>query len=116
VSESQRVRKVQKLTKEVLGEAIQGLKDPRIGFATVTSVKVSPDLRHALVFVSVLGEEEDRQATLAGLTSASAHLRAELGRQIRMKFTPELAFEIDHTPEDADRIERLIHQLHEGDA
>jgi ribosome-binding factor A len=114
--ESQRVRKVQKLTKEVLGEAIGELKDPRIGFTTITSVKVTRDLHLARVFVSVLGDEAAQAETMEGLRSASRLLRIELGRQMRAKFTPELVFELDHTPQDADRLERLISTLKQEDA
>ena len=114
MSPTQRMYKVQKRTKEVLGEAIGGLKDPRIGFATITTVRVTPDLRQATVYVSVLGDDQEQRATLAGLRSARSLLQAELARHLRTKFTPELRFEIDHTPEDAERIERLIHQTHEG--
>ena len=112
--ESQRVRKVQRLAKEVLGEAIAELKDPRIGFVTITSVKVTPDFRSAHVFVSVLGDEEAQARSLQGLRSASRLLRNELGGQMRSKYTPELVFEVDHTPEEADRLERLIDSLHEA--
>jgi ribosome-binding factor A len=112
---SQRTEKVNSLAREVLGEAIQSLKDPRVGFCTVTAVRVTPDLRHAKVFVSVLGSDEEQAATMAGLRRATRHLRAELGRQVRMKYTPELDFELDHTPEHAERIERLIKRLHGDD-
>lgn len=105
---SQRLEKVQKLARQVLGEAIQNLKDPRIGFATVTAVKVTPDLRNAHVFVSVLGDEAQQAATMAGLASARSRLRAELGRQMRTKYLPELTFEQDHGPETAARIEGLL--------
>jgi ribosome-binding factor A len=110
---SQRIAKVQKLTREVLGEAIQGLKDPRIGFATVTAVRVSADLRHARVYVSVLGTDEERTKTMAGLASATPFLRAEIGRQMRLKYLPELTFELDTGPEEADRLETIIKQIHE---
>jgi ribosome-binding factor A len=110
---TQRTEKVQKLAKEVLGESIQALKDPRIGFVTVTGVKVSGDLRHARVFVSVLGSEEEQRATMAGLASARSHLRSDLGRQMRMKYLPELVFELDHSPEEAQRMEELFKRLHE---
>ena len=110
---SQRTEKVQKLTKEILGESIQRLKDPRIGFATVTAVRVSGDLRHARVLVSVLGTEEERRATMAGLRSASPHLRTELGRQMPLKYLPELVFELDTGTDTADRVERLLKQIHE---
>ena len=110
---TQRNEKIQKLAQEVLGESIQSLKDPRIGFVTVTGVKVSADLRHARVFVSILGSEEEQRATMAGLDSARSHLRSDLGRQIRMKYLPELIFELDHTPEEAQRMEELFRRLHE---
>lgn len=110
---SQRTEKVQKLARQVLGESIQGLKDPRVGFVTVTRVKVSPDLRHARVSVSVLGDDDARRDSLRGLESATPHLRAELGRRIRMKYLPELTFEIDHGAEAADTVERLLRRWHE---
>ena len=112
---SQRMRKVQKVAREVLGEAIQNLKDPRIGFVTVTAVRVSADLRHARVLVSVLGTEEEQRATMAGLASATPHLRAALGHEMRIKYLPELAFELDAGAETAERVEQLIRQIHEED-
>lgn len=108
---TQRIERVQKLARQVLGEAIQELKDPRIGFATVTAVKVTPDLRFARVYVSVLGSADDQQQTLNGLKSAGAHLRSELGRQMRVKYTPELSFELDTQAEEAQRLEALFRQI-----
>ncbi len=110
---TQRMEKVQKLARQVLGELILGLKDPRVGFATVTRVKISPDLRHARVFVSVLGSEEEQELTMKALSKARPHLRAELGRQVRMKYSPELTFELDRGPEEAQRLESLIRKIHE---
>ncbi len=112
---TQRTDRVQELARRVLGELIPELKDPRIGFATVTAVKVTPDLRHARVAVSVYGSEEDREATLAGLRSASPRLRGELGHQLKMKYTPELTFELDDTQDVAERIEGLLKKLHEDE-
>lgn len=112
---SQRMEKVQKLARQVLGEAIQELKDPRIGFATVTNVRVTADLRHARVLVSVLGSEEEQKNTMAGLESARSHLRGELGKQMRLKYLPELTFELDHLVEDALRVEELLHKIHEDE-
>lgn len=112
---SQRTDKVSKLARQVLGEAIGSLKDPRVGFTTVTSVRVSADLRHALVFVSVLGDEDEQKDTMEGLKSAKPYLRGELSRQVRMKFTPDLHFELDHGPEDAQRLEALFRKLHRDD-
>ncbi len=112
---SQRTERVQKVARQVLGEAIQSLKDPRVGFVTVTSVRVSPDLRHARVLVSVLGDEEARKASLAGLHSAKPVLRAEMGRQMRMKYLPDLVFELDDGAAEAERIETLLRKIHEED-
>ena len=112
---SQRMEKVQKLARQVLGEAIHELKDPRIGFATVTSVKITPDLRHARVRVSVLGSEDEQAETMSGLKSAKSHLRGELGRQVKLKYLPELTFELDHQAEDAEHLEELLRKIHQED-
>ncbi|HVL65464.1 MAG TPA: 30S ribosome-binding factor RbfA [Actinomycetota bacterium] len=109
---SQRIEKVQKLAKEVLGEAIQNLKDPRIGFVTVTHVRISADLRHGRVLVSVLGTDDEKAATMAGLRSATPHLRHEIGHQMRMKYTPELTFHLDEGAEVAERVEALLRKIH----
>jgi ribosome-binding factor A len=109
---SQRLEKVQKLAREVLGETIQTLKDPRIGFVTVTAVRISGDLQHARVFVSVLGDDDERAATMSGLRSATPFLRSELGRQMKVKYLPELQFELDTGPEEAQRLEALFKKLH----
>lgn len=110
---SQRTEKVQKLAREILADELQSLKDPRIGFATIVAVRVSADLRHARVFVSVLGTPEQQQLTMTGLRSATPHLRSELGRQMRMKYLPELTFELDHGVEEAERVETLLRRIHE---
>lgn len=112
---SQRMEKVQKLARQVLGEAIHDLKDPRVGFATVTAVRITPDLRHARVHVSVLGTPEEQDETMKGLNSAKAHLRGELGRQVRMKYLPELTFELDHQAEEAEHLEELFRKIHQED-
>lgn len=109
------MERLQKLAKQVLGEAIQALKDPRVGFATVTTVRITPDLRHARIFVSVLGTEEEQTSTMAGLESAKPHLKAEMGRQMRMKYLPELEFELDTGPQEAERLERVFRRLHRNE-
>ena len=108
---SQRTEKVQRLAREVLGEEIQNLKDPRLGFVTVTAVRVTPDLRQARVFVSVLGSDDEKTATMEGLKSATPVLRSELGHQIRMKFTPELVFELDTMADEAQRLQEILHRI-----
>jgi len=108
---SQRTERVQRLAREVLGEEIQNLKDPRLGFATVTAVRVTPDLRHARVYVSVLGSDEERDSTMAALQSATPVLRTAVGRQLRMKYTPELVFELDTGADEAQRLEEILHRI-----
>jgi len=108
---SGRMRRVNEAVREVLSEALPELKDPRIGFVTVTGVDTSPDLRQARVFVSVLGGERRRERTLAGLTAAHGVLQAELARQLRLKRTPQLTFEYDPAVERGVRMSKLIDEL-----
>jgi ribosome-binding factor A len=105
------MRRVNEAVREVVSEGLGALKDPRIGFVTVTGVETSPDLRHARVFVSVLGSEAKRERTLAGLAAAHGVLQARLARQLRMKRTPQLAFEYDPTVERGVRMTQLIDEL-----
>jgi ribosome-binding factor A len=109
-----RMRRVNESIKEVLSEGIGSLKDPRIGFVTVTGVETSPDLRHARVFVSVLGSEKKRERTLEGLASAHGILQARLADELRMKWTPQLVFEYDPTVERGVRMSQLIDELDPG--
>jgi ribosome-binding factor A len=109
---SERLQRVSEELREILAAEIQRLKDPRVGFVTVTGVRVTPDLRRARVFYTVLGEERDHKATRAALRSARSHLRAALGHQIRIKVTPELEFEEDDALDRGQRIEQIIQQLH----
>lgn len=113
---TQRMERFQKLAREVLGESIQTLKDPRVGFVTVTEVRITHDLRHAKVYVSVFGSEEERALSLEGLESAKPHLRGVLGRQMRTKYLPELKFYLDTLPEEAEHLERIFNKIHEEQA
>ena len=106
-----RMRRVNESVRQVLSEALPELKDPRIGFVTVTGVETSPDLRHARVFVSVLGTRKQRERTLEGLAAAHGVLQAQLARELRMKRTPPLAFEYDRTVEEGVRMSKLIDEL-----
>src|SRR5438270_10684414 len=108
---SGRMRRVNESLKAVLSDGIGDLKDPRIGFVTITGVETSPDLRHARVFVSVLGTEGKREASLAGLTAAHGVLQARIARELRMKRTPQLAFEYDPSVERGVRMSKLIDEL-----
>lgn len=103
------MRRVNEVIREVVGTALAAaLKDPRIGFVTVTAVETSPDLQSARVFVSVLGDEFERAETLAGLTSAHGFLQAKIGEELRMKRTPTLTFHYDDTIEKGMRISSLL--------
>jgi ribosome-binding factor A len=108
---TERMRRVNEAIREALAEALGKLKDPRIGFVTVTGVETSPDLRQARVYVSVLGSERKRERTLAGLASAHAVLQARLASELRLKRTPQLAFEYDPTVERGVRMSQLIDEL-----
>jgi ribosome-binding factor A len=105
----ERMRRVNELMREVIGSAISTeLEDPRIGFVTVTSVETSPDLRSARVYVSVLGGEAERQASMAGLRSSHGVLQSAIAREMRIKRTPTLSFHYDETPERGVRLSRLL--------
>jgi ribosome-binding factor A len=97
--------------REILAEEIPQLKDPRVGFVTVTRVEVTPDLRRATIFYTVMGKDRDHRATRAGLQSARSHLRAVLGQQVRLKFTPELEFEEDIGLAQVERVTELLRQI-----
>jgi ribosome-binding factor A len=106
---SDRIRRVDEAVRQVLSDAVaSGLKDPRIGFVTVTAVKTSPDLRHARVYVSVLGSDEERESTLEGLRSAHGFLQKRVAGELNLKNTPTLHFEYDDTAERAQRLTELI--------
>src|SRR5437763_13322250 len=104
-----RMRRVDEALRAVLSDAIAtDLKDPRVGFVTVTEVKTSPDLRHARVYVSVLGD--DRAETLAGLTSSRGYLQRRVAADLRLKHTPQLDFEYDDSAERGIRITELLRE------
>ncbi len=106
---SERIRRVDEAVREVLSDAIaKELKDPRVGFVTVTAVDTSPDLRHAKVFVSVLGHAGVRARSMDGLRSAHGYLQRLVASELRLKHTPTLTFVYDDTAERAQRMERLL--------
>jgi ribosome-binding factor A len=109
-----RMRRVNEAVREVLSDSMKLLKDPRVGFVTVTDVRTSPDLRHAKVFVSVLGSEEEREATMDGLASAHGILQGVVNRELRIKRTPTLEFVYDDTAERAARLERILLEKEQG--
>jgi ribosome-binding factor A len=104
-----RMRRVDEAVRAVLSDAITSdLKDPRVGFVTVTDVKTSPDLRHARVYVSVLGDEAARAASLEGLRSAHGYLQGRVARELHLKHTPQLVFAYDDTIDRGMRISELL--------
>ena len=107
----ERMRRVNEALRQVLSEALLDLKDPRIGFVTVTGVETSPDLRNARVYVSVLGGERKRERSLAALTAAHGVLQARVSRELHLKRTPLLAFEYDPSVEQGVRMSQLIAEL-----
>jgi ribosome-binding factor A len=109
------MRKVDEAIREVVSETLPGLKDPRIGFVTVTGVRTARDLRHATVYVSVLGSERKREKALEGLAAAHGLLQARIARQLRLKHTPTLTFAYDPTVAEGVRMSKLIDELDPGD-
>jgi len=101
---------------EALAEALRLIKDPRLGFVTLTGVEVAPDLSYARVFFSAYGSEEEQNNSLTALRHASGFLRKELAHRLQLRHTPQLDFRLDQTPEKAERIMKLLHELEEEDA
>ncbi len=91
----------------------RNVKDPRVGFVTITGVDLSPDLRHARIFVSTMGTEKQKAESLQALNHAAGWIRHELGQRIRMKFLPEVVFREDTSQEYGERIDRLLGEIHE---
>ena len=108
-----RMRKVNELLREVIAESIVELKDPGLGFITITGVDTAPDLRTAIVVYSVLGTEEEQEATAAALERAAPHLQEVAGRQVRLKYTPRLSFRVDPSIDEGIKIDQLLKGLEE---
>lgn len=109
------MRKVNELVREVVADAVTDLKDPRIGFLTITGAETSPDLRHAVVFYSVLGSDEEKSDTAAALESARSRIQAVLGRETRLRYTPVLEFKVDPSIDEGLRINELLADLREAE-
>jgi ribosome-binding factor A len=108
---TERMRRVNESVRQVLAQALPELKDPRIGLITVTGVDTAPDLRHATVYISVLGSGRKQRASLVGLEAAHGVLQSRLAHELRLKRTPQLTFEYDPTVERGVRMTRLIDEL-----
>ena len=112
---SMRANRVAEQMKKELGGIIgQKLKDPRIGFVTVTDVEVTGDLQQATIFISVLGNESEKEDTLKGLNKAKGFIRTEIGQRIRLRITPEINFEFDESVAYGNRIDSLLRQVKSG--
>ena len=111
-----RANRVAEQMKKELGEIIgQKLKDPRIGFVTVTDVEVAGDLQHATIYISVLGHEKEKEDTLKGLNQAKGFIRTEISQRIKLRITPEIKFEFDSSVAYGTRIESLLKQVKNED-
>ncbi|NLJ24339.1 MAG: 30S ribosome-binding factor RbfA [Firmicutes bacterium] len=111
----QRVQRVREAIKQEASDIIQQMKDPRIGFVTVTDAEVSRDLRHVKIFISVLGDEETKRTSFEGLERATGYIRSEIGQRIRLRHTPEIIFRWDESIERGARISQLLQDLKEED-
>jgi ribosome-binding factor A len=100
---------------EVSALLVKGLKDPRIGFVTVTGVKVSDDLHHATVYFTVVGTDEEKTASAAGLNSARGFIRREMGKNLKMRYVPEIIFRYDESVEYGNRIEGILREIKTGE-
>lgn len=109
-----RANRVAEQMKKELGDILtRKIKDPRIGFVTITDVEVTGDLQQAKIFISVLGDDSEKQETLAGLSKAKGFIRSEIGSRIRLRKTPEIFFAFDEALEYGNRIETILHELNE---
>lgn len=107
-----RANRVAEQIKKEIGDILsQKVKDPRIGFVTITDVEVTGDLQQAKIYISVLGDEDKKQDTLLGLSKANGFIRSEIGRRIRLRKTPEVFFEIDEATEYGNHIETILRDL-----
>jgi ribosome-binding factor A len=112
---SQRTERIDELLRQEIGEILaRDVGDPRIGFVTITSVETAPDLRHARLWVSVIGQASERDATLAALARAMPFVRRELGSRLRLRRIPEFHVRLDDSAERGTRVLQLLHELQEG--
>lgn len=113
---SYRLDRVRNLLRQATSEIITRIKDPRVGFVTVTDTEVSPDLRHARVFVSILGKPEERAQVMKGLESARGFVRRELHKEISLRHIPEISFHLDESLDHGMRVTALLAEARSGEA
>ena len=112
MSSQLRVEKLQELIKQEVGKMLlTDIKDPRIGFVTVTDVEMTGDLREAKIFVSIMGDEEQIKSSWEGLNSALGFVRREIGKRIKIRFTPEISFALDKSLDYGEHIQKLLNEL-----
>jgi ribosome-binding factor A len=117
MADSPRVRRVADRIREVVAAQLSGrIKDPRLGFVTITDVRVTGDLHHATIFYTVLGPAEERSATAAALASARGLIRSEVGKALGLRLTPSIEFQLDELPEGVNRIEDALREAALRDA
>jgi len=112
---SPRMRKVNELIREVVADAVVDLKDPRIGFLTITGAETSPDLRHAVIYYSVLGSDEEKSDTAEALGRASSRIQRAIGSETRLRYTPKLKFRVDPSIDEGLRISAILAEMAEED-
>ena len=110
---SPRMRKVNELVREVVADAVTDLKDPRIGFVTITGAETSPDLRHAVVYYSVMGTDDEKADTAVALRRATPRIQSAIGTETRLRYTPKLTFEVDPSIDQGIRISQILTELAE---
>lgn len=117
MSQSHRAQKVADRIKVVVAGLLEGkIKDPRLGFVTITDTRVTGDLQHASIFYTVLGDEDQRESTAQALDSAKGVIRAAVGRDLGLRVTPSVDFFLDALPENAKALESLLEEVHQRDA
>lgn len=107
-------RVAEQMKKELADIISRKLKDPRVGFVTVTDVDVTGDLQQAIVYITCLGSAKEREETMKGLEKAKGFIRSEISHRIRLRITPEISFEFDSSVEYGNRIDTLLRQLHDS--
>ena len=111
-----RVKRVQAALKHEVSRIIHdNLKDPRVGFVTITKVDLTPDLRSARIHFSILGTDKEKKDTMIGLKQATGYIRKLIGERLKLRYTPEIAFSWDKTSEYVQHIEEIINKIHEED-
>lgn len=114
-SESRAIRVAELVRKEIGGLLTKGLKDPRIGFVSIMGVKMSSDLRYASVYVSLYGSEKEKKSSLIGLQRSAGWVRRELGKNLRLRLTPEVRFFKDTSLDDVYRVDEVLEEIREAD-